>query len=254
MSGVKVKELTFGYDEKLVLDRLSFEVSKGEILAILGPNGSGKTTLLKCLNMLLKPKGSFLIESFDISKLNKKEIAKFVGYVPQMHSPVFPYKVIDVVVSGRAPHLGFSMPTKQDYNNAHHVLDKLGLTHLADRPYTQLSGGQLRLVLIARALVQQPKVLLLDEPTSHLDLKNRVVVLKILKEITSEGITVIMSEHDPSLASIFSDKTLLMCNGKIVRYGKAKDVLNRENIAKVYGVNVEIFERNGNRYVFPVVI
>jgi len=254
MSGVKVKELTFGYDEKLVLDHLSFEVSKGEILAVLGPNGSGKTTLLKCLNMLLKPKGSFFIESFDISKLNKKEIAKFVGYVPQMHSPVFPYKVIDVVVSGRAPHLGFSMPTKQDYNDAHNVLDKLGLTHLADRPYTQLSGGQLRLVLIARALVQQPKVLLLDEPTSHLDLKNRVLVLKILRAITSEGITVIMSGHDPSLASIFSDKILLMRNGKIVSYGETKDVLNRENIAKVYGVNVEIFERNGNRYVFPVVI
>ena len=253
MSGVKVKELTFGYGDKVVLDHLSFEVSKGEILAILGPNGSGKTTLLKCLNMLLKPQGSFFIESFDISKLNKKEIAKLVGYVPQMHSPVFPYKVIDVVVSGRTPHLGFSTPTKQDYDNAYNILNKLGLTHLADKPYTQLSGGQLRLVLIARALVQKPKVLLLDEPTSHLDLKNRVLVLKILKEITSEGITVIMSEHDPSLASIFSDKILLMCNGKIVSYGKAKDVLNRGNIAKVYGVNVQIFEKNGNRYVYPVV-
>jgi len=254
MSGVKVKELTFRYDKKVVLDHLSFEVNKGEILAILGPNGSGKTTLLKCLNMLLKPKGSFFIDSFDISKFNEKEIAKFVGYVPQIHSLVFPYKVIDVVVSGRTPYLGFSTPTKKDYDHAYNVLNKLGLTHLADKPYTQLSGGQLRLVLIARALVQQPKILLLDEPTSHLDLKNRVLVLKILREITSEGTTIIMSEHDPSLVSIFSDKILLMCNGKIVSYGKAKDVLNRENIAKVYEVNVEIFERNGNRYVFPIVI
>lgn len=254
MSGVKVKELTFRYDKKVVLDHLSFEVNKGEILAILGPNGSGKTTLLKCLNMLLKPKGSFFIDSFDISKFNEKEIAKFVGYVPQIHSLVFPYKVIDVVVSGRTPYLGFSTPTKKDYDHAYNVLNKLGLTHLADKPYTQLSGGQLRLVLIARALVQQPKILLLDEPTSHLDLKNRVLVLKILREITNEGITIIMSEHDPSLVSIFSDKILLMCNGKIVSYGKAKDVLNRENIAKVYEVNVEIFERNGNRYVFPIVI
>jgi len=254
MNGVKVKELTFGYNEKVVLDHLSFEVNKGEILTILGPNGSGKTTLLKCLNMLLKPKGSFFIDSFDISKLNEKEIAKFISYVPQIHSPVFPYKVIDVVVSGRTPYLGFSTPTKQDYDYAYNILNKLDLTHLADKAYTQLSGGQLRLVLIARALVQQPKVLLLDEPTSHLDLKNRLLVLKILREITSEGITVIMSEHDPNLASIFSDKILLMCNGRIVSCGKAKDVLNRENIAKVYGVNVEIFERNGNRYVFPTVI
>ena len=185
MSGVKIKELIFGYNEKVVLDHLSFEVSKSEIIAILGPNGSGKTTLLKCLNMLLKPKGSFFIESFDISKLNEKEIAKFVGYVPQMHSPAFPYKVIDIVVSGRTPYLGFSTPTKKDYDHAYNVLNKLGLTHLADKPYTQLSGGQLRLVLIARALVQQPKILLLDEPTSHLDLKNRVLVLKILREITN---------------------------------------------------------------------
>jgi len=253
MSGVKVKELTFGYDEKLVLDHLSFEVSKGEILAILGPNGSGKTTLLKCLNMLLKPKGSFLIESFDISKLNRKEIAKFVGYVPQMHSPAFPYKVIDVIVSGRTPYLGFSTPTKQDYDYAYNVLNKLGLKHLVGKPYTQLSGGELRLVLIAKALVQQPKVLLLDEPTSHLDLKNRRLVLKILTEITSEDITVIMSEHDPNIASIFSDKILLMCNGKVVGYGRPRNVLNKENIAKVYGVDVVIMERGEYRYIFPIV-
>jgi len=253
MSGVKIKELIFGYNEKVVLDHLSFEVSKGEILAILGPNGSGKTTLLKCLNMLLKPKGSFFIESFDISKLNEKEIAKFVGYVPQMHSPAFPYKVIDIVVSGRTPYLGFSTPTKQDYDYAYNVLNKLGLKHLVDKPYTQLSGGELRLVLIAKALVQQPKVLLLDEPTSHLDLKNRLMVLKILREITSEDITVIMSEHDPNIASIFSDKILLMCNGKVVGYGRARNVLNKENIAKVYGVDVVIMERGEYRYIFPIV-
>jgi len=253
MSGVKIKELIFGYNEKVVLDHLSFEVSKGEILAILGPNGSGKTTLLKCLNMLLKPKGSFFIESFDISKLNEKEIAKFVGYVPQMHSPAFPYKVIDIVVSGRTPYLGFSTPTKQDYDYAYNVLNKLGLKHLVDKPYTQLSGGELRLVLIAKALVQQPKVLLLDEPTSHLDLKNRLMVLKILREITSEDITVIMSEHDPNIASIFSDKILLMCNGKVVGYGRPRNVLNKENIAKVYGVDVVIMERGEYRYIFPIV-
>jgi len=253
MSGVKIKELIFGYNEKVVLDHLSFEVSKGEILAILGPNGSGKTTLLKCLNMLLKPKGSFFIESFDISKLNEKEIAKFVGYVPQMHSPAFPYKVIDIVVSGRTPYLGFSTPTKQDYDYAYNVLNKLDLKHLVDKPYTQLSGGELRLVLIAKALVQQPKVLLLDEPTSHLDLKNRLMVLKILREITSEDITVIMSEHDPNIASIFSDKILLMCNGKVVGYGRARNVLNKENIAKVYGVDVVIMERGEYRYIFPIV-
>lgn len=251
MSGVKVSNLKFSYDEKIVLEELSFEVNEGEILTVLGPNGSGKTTLLKCLNGLLKPKGSVFIDTFEVRKLKEKELAKLVGYVPQMHSPAFPYKVVDVVVSGRTPHLGFSMPTKEDYELAYNVLDRLGLSHLANRPYIQLSGGELRLVLIARALIQHPKVLLLDEPTSHLDLKNKVLVLKVLKEIAKEGIDIIMSKHDPNLASIFSDKVLLMCKGKIVGYGKVRDVLTKENIAKVYGVNVEIFERNGNRYMFP---
>ncbi len=252
MSGVKVRSLRFSYGKNIVLEDLSFEVDEGEILTILGPNGSGKTTLLKCLNRLLKPKGSVLIDSFEISKLNEKELAKLVGYVPQIHSPAFPYKVVDVVVSGRTPHLGLSIPTRKDYELAYDVLGRLGLSHLADKPYTQLSGGELRLVLIARALVQQPKVLLLDEPTSHLDLRNRVLVLKVLREIAREGIAVVMSEHDPNLASIFSDKVLLMCKGKIVGYGRVQDVLTRENIAKVYGVKVEIFERNGKRYMFPI--
>ena len=254
MSGVKVRGLRFSYGEKIVFEDVSFEVDEGEILTILGPNGSGKTTLLKCLNKLLKPKGSVFIDSFDISKLNEKELAKLVGYVPQMHSPAFPYRVVDVVVSGRAPHLGFSTPTKEDYELAYSILDRLGLSHLADRPYTQLSGGELRLVLIARALIQQPKVLLLDEPTSHLDLKNRVLVLKILKEVAREDdIAIIMSEHDPNLASLFSDKVLLMHKGKIVSYGSVQDVLNKENIVKVYGVDVEIFENNGKRYIFPTI-
>jgi len=253
MSGVKVRGLRFSYGEKIVFEDVSFEVDEGEILTILGPNGSGKTTLLKCLNKLLKPKGSVFIDSFDISKLNEKELAKLVGYVPQMHSPAFPYRVVDVVVSGRAPHLGFSTPTKEDYELAYSILDRLGLSHLADKPYTQLSGGELRLVLIARALIQQPKVLLLDEPTSHLDLKNRVLVLKILKEVAKEGIAIIMSEHDPNLASLFSDKVLLMHKGKIVSYGGVQDVLNKENIVKVYGVDVEIFENNGKRYIFPTI-
>ncbi|UYZ39430.1 MAG: ABC transporter ATP-binding protein [Candidatus Methanospirare jalkutatii] len=251
MSGVRVYELSFSYSKQEILKKLSFEVGKGEVLIVLGPNGSGKTTLLKCLNMLLKPEGSIFIDTFDVSKLNGGELAKLMGYVPQIHSPAFPYKVVDVVVSGRTPHLDFSVPSEDDYKFAYKILEKLGLKNLAERPYTQLSGGELRLVLIARALVQQPKVLLLDEPTSHLDLKNKVLVLKVLREIANEGITVIMSEHDPNLA-IFADKLLLINSGKIVAFGKAQNVLTKENIAKLYEVNVEIFERNGRCYIFPI--
>ena len=129
MSGVEVRSVKFSYGKEIVLENVTFEVNEGEILTILGPNGSGKTTLLKCLNRLLNPEGSVLIDSFDISKLSERDLAKLVGYVPQIHLPAFPYRVVDVVVSGRTPHLGLSMPTKKDYELAYNVLG-LSLIHI----------------------------------------------------------------------------------------------------------------------------
>jgi iron complex transport system ATP-binding protein len=252
MSGVEAVDLCFSYGEMEIVRQASFELQAGEILSILGANGCGKTTLLKCLNMLLKPEGKVLVDNLDLQTMSGRDLAMLMGYVPQLHSPDFPYRVIDVVVSGRTPKLGFSIPSGKDYDMARIALHKVGASHLEEKFYTQLSGGELKLILIARALVQEPKVLLLDEPTSHLDFKNRVVVLNILRDISRNGIAVIMSEHDPNLASLFSDKVLLMMNkGEIVRYGPTKEVLIPENIMKVYGLNIEVFERDGLRYLFP---
>lgn len=252
MSGVEAVNLCYSYGAMPIIRQASFELQAGEILSILGSNGCGKTTLLKCLNMLLKPEGRVLVDNVDLRSLSSRDLARLMGYVPQMHSPDFPYRVVDVAVSGRTPRLGFSIPSKQDYELAREALCRVGVGHLTEKYYTNLSGGELKLVLIARALVQEPKVLLLDEPTSHLDFKNRVMVLKILREIADDGIAVIMSEHDPNLASLFSDKVLLMMNkGEIVRYGPARDVISPENIMKVYGLDVEIFEKGGSRYIFP---
>lgn len=251
MNGVNVADLTFCYNKKSILEKVFFKVEWGEVLTILGPNGSGKTTLLKCLNRLLKPKGNVFIDSFDVSKLEAREIAKNFGYVPQIHFPNFPYKVIDIVVSGRTPYMDHSIPKRKDYELAYNVLDQLRIMHLANRPYTQLSGGELRLILLARALVQNPRVLLLDEPTSHLDLKNKFLILNILIEIADKGIAVIMSEHDPNLASIFANKVLLMCEGRITSYGKPEDVLTKENLSRVYGIDVEVFKKDGHIYIFP---
>jgi len=252
MSNAEVNGLSFGYDERVVLERVSFTVARSEILTILGPNGSGKTTLLKCLNKLLKPKGSILIDSFDITRLHGKELAKLIGYVPQAHSPAFPYKVIDVIMSGLTPYLGFSTPGEEDYKAGYDILNQLGLEHMANRRYTQISGGELRLVLIARALLQRPKVILLDEPTSHLDIKNKVLILKVLKNITNEGIIVINSEHDPNLAFMMSDEVLLMNSGKILDYGKTESVLTKANLSTLYGIDIEIIESSGSRYISPV--
>ncbi len=253
MTGVEALNLCFRYGEIMIIRQASFELQPGEILAIVGPNGCGKTTLLKCLNMLLKPEGKVLIDNLDLQTLSFRELAMLMGYVPQMHSANFPYRAIDVVVSGRTPRLGFSMPSERDYDLAQKALQRVGVGNLADKFYTQLSGGELKLILIARALVQEPKVLLLDEPTSHLDFKNRVVVLKILKEISKDGIAVIMSEHDPNIASLFSDKVLLMKKGEIVGYGPTGDILTPANIMNVYGLSIEVFERDGNKYIFPKV-
>lgn len=253
MSGIEAIELCFSYGNTIIIRQATFELQDGEILSILGPNGCGKTTLLKCINMLLKPEGKVLVDNIDLRTLNARDLAMLMGYVPQMHSPGFPYKVIDVVVSGRTPRLGFSVPSEKDYEIARNALNRVGVSHLADKFYTQLSGGELKLVLIARALVQEPKVLLLDEPTSHLDFKNRIIVLKILREIADDGIAVIMSEHDPNLASLISDNVLLMrSKGDIIGYGNPKEILTPDNIVKVYGLNIEVFERGGSRYIFPI--
>ncbi|MDI9394423.1 MAG: ABC transporter ATP-binding protein [Euryarchaeota archaeon] len=252
MSGIEAVDLCFSYGKMMIVRQVSFELEAGEILTILGANGCGKTTLLKCLNMLLKPEGRVMVDNLDLRTLSSRDLAMLMGYVPQIHSPGFPYRVLDVAVSGRTPRLGFSIPSKNDYDLAREALCRVGVGHLADKFYTQISGGELKLVLIARALVQEPKVLLLDEPTSNLDFKNRVLVLKILQEISKEGISVIMSEHDPNLASLFSDKVLLMMNkGEIVSYGPSKEVLTSENIMKVYGLDIEVFEKEGARYIFP---
>ncbi len=251
--GVEVADLCFSYAEQKILHEITFDVRSGQLVTILGPNGSGKTTLLKCINLLLQPEGSILVDGIDISEISSSELAKKIGYVPQLHTPAFPYRVLDVVVSGRIPYLGLSAPQKEDYELGCRMLAQVGIDHLAEKPYIHLSGGELRLVLLARALVQQSRILLLDEPTSNLDIKNRIVVLKALRGIVEQGIAVMMTEHDPNLASLFSDRVLLMNRGRILRYGRAEEVLSRENIMEVYGIDVEIFRSNGNHYIFPVV-
>lgn len=252
MSGIRIEELSFDYDGRSVFEDLTFHVEQGEVLIILGPNGSGKTTLIKCLNLLLKPKGSVLVDMHDVTSMKKRELAKIVGYVPQNHSPIFPYRVIDVVVGGRTPHLGFSAPSSEDYKQAYASLERLNISYLADRAYTQISGGELRMVLIARALVQQPRFLLLDEPTSHLDLANRMIVFKALREMAREGVGIVASEHDPNMATLSSDKVAFLKDGRLLTWGSACEVLTSGNIARTYGIEAEIIEKNGIRYVLPL--
>ncbi len=250
---ISIENLHFTYDiqNAFGLYDINLEFKAGEIVALLGPNGSGKTTLLKCLYGALKPHaGVIYLNGKNLLEFKSSELARHVGGVPQSHIPSFPFKSIDVVVMGRTPHTSiFSSPSERDYEKAREFFEELGIAELTERPYTHISGGERQLVFVARALMQEPKVLLLDEPTAHLDIKNRVKVLRAVKRIAGKGeITVVMSLHDPNEAMLFSNKILLLKNGKVQAYGPPREVISEEVLRNLYGEDFNIFTA-GNRKI-----
>lgn len=257
MSGrtvIKVEGLTYSYGPLKALRGVSFEVREGEVVSIVGPNGSGKTTLLKCVMRILKPSGTIYLDGKRLSELGMRDVAKLAGYVPQEHHPVFTYRVIDFVLLGRAPHHSmFSAPSRKEVELCMKVLKSLGIEHLAERPYTSLSGGQAQLVLIARALAQGAKILLLDEPTAHLDYSNQFKVLKVIRELTHSGRVKasIMTLHDPNQAMLFSDKAVLLKDGEVVAVGKPEDVLTPERLRDVYGIEFTALRHKGISIIIP---
>ncbi|WP_148882899.1 ABC transporter ATP-binding protein [Thermococcus aciditolerans] len=249
---LEVRGLAFSYGD-FSIEGVTLEVKEGEVVTLLGPNGSGKTTILKAIYGLLKPKERCVfIDGRDFHELPIRERAKLAGYVPQSHTPPFPYTVLDVVVTGLASQLGpFESPGKEHYEKALEKLGLLGLERFKDKPYTQLSGGQMQLVLIARALVQEPRFLLLDEPTAHLDFKNQVKVLGMVRRLAREGISTIMTLHDPNLTSVYSDRVALVKGGRIAAIGEPKEVIREDVLEEVYGMPVSVLEFNGFRLVIP---
>lgn len=241
---IEVKNAEFSYDgRENVFEKIEFLVAKDEILSILGPNASGKSTLLKCINALLKlGKGEINIEGQNLDSLKKSDIGGKIGYVPQTHDLTFPYSVLEMVLMGRAPHLGlFSSPSAKDVAIAKEMIELLGISHLMERPYTQTSGGEGQLVLIARALTAEPALLLLDEPTSHLDLKNQMVILNLLEKLAKEkNIAIIMTTHFPNHALSISNKALLVSNKKNGVIGRTEEVITEDNLKAVFGLDVKI--------------
>ncbi|MFW6041121.1 MAG: ABC transporter ATP-binding protein [Thermoplasmatota archaeon] len=247
---LEIAGLKFSYNSHPVLEDVNFKIKKGEMLTIIGPNASGKTTLLKCINNILKPqKGSVIIDDRSINGLTMREIAKKIGHVPQSGTESFPTTVFDIVLMGRKPHGGWK-PSDKDIEMVSKTIEKLGLEEIAMRNIGEISGGQKQKVLIARAVAQNPEILLLDEPTSSLDLKHQLEVLDVVKKQTINGISVIMTMHDLNLAARYSSKILMLCNGKIFAAGDV-EVLNSKNIESVFGVKVDIIERSGRPMIVP---
>jgi len=237
---ITIKNLTFGYNGSMILDGLNLVVEDSEVLGLVGPNGSGKTTLIKCIDKILKPKGSILIDGRDIDTISRTELAKRLGYVPQSSSTPLATTVFDTVLMGRRPHISWRV-SDSDLDKVADILGLLHLENLAMRDFSQLSGGQKQKVLIARALAQEPEVLLLDEPTSSLDMKHQLEVMETIASLVKEKkISAVMALHDLNLASMFVDKLAILKGGKIYAAGEPADLLNAKNIRDVYGVEAVV--------------
>jgi iron complex transport system ATP-binding protein len=247
-----VKNAEFSYNgKKSIFRNVNISIERGDVLCILGPNGTGKSTLVKCINSLLKLKvGEILLKNKNIYSIGKTELAKTIGYIPQSNGSTFAYSVLDVVLMGRAPHLSLtSVPGKNDYKIAEESLESLGILFLRDKAYTKISGGERQLVLMARALAQQPEILLLDEPTSHLDFGNQIRTLKVIKELSKKGLSVIMTSHFPDHAFLSSNKVAIMNQGTIMEMGKPEYVVTEENMKEAYGIDVKILDIDDHRKV-----
>jgi len=250
-----VKDLQFGYNSRTILNGISLELRPKEMLGVIGPNGSGKSTLIQCIDGLLRPEtGSILLNGKELKDISRKELARKVGYVPQTTSrSFFPSTVIDTVLMGKRPHLGWRSSNK-DVKNVIQVLRLIGIEDLAMRDINELSGGQQQKVLIARALAQEPAMLLLDEPTSNLDIKHQLEVVEIIREkVMEKSISAIMAVHDLNLAAKYTDRIVMMKDGKVFATGTPESVLTTENIRAVYGVVAEVIKNNGNSpHIVPV--
>lgn len=235
--------LTFAHEPGTPqLDDVSFTVRSGEVLCLLGPNGTGKTTLLRCLLGMLRPqRGAVTVDGRDIARLRAAELARAVAYVPQNGTTGFPFSVLDVVVMGRSPYLRTgATPSDKDYALAFGHLEALGMTHIVNRTFNSVSGGERQLALIARALTQESPVLILDEPTASLDFGNQARILQVVAELSARGHAVIMTSHMPDHAFACADTVALLKDGRLLAMGPPGAVLDERVLTELYGVGVRI--------------
>ncbi len=248
---LKVNELHFDYKDRQILKQIQFDLHPGEVLSILGPNGVGKTTLLRCINTILSPKkGTIMIQGESVMDMSRTEIARKMGYVAQ-HSEASRLTAFDAILLGRKPHIGWNTGP-EDMEIVNQVIVAMGLKDLSMRFIDQMSGGELQKISLARALVQEPSILLLDEPTSNLDLKNQISILNTVRKVAErKGMSAIMTMHDINLALRFSDRYALIKDGRIFAYG-GEEVLTPDNIEHVYDVPVIVESIKGFKMVVPL--
>lgn len=236
---VELDGVTCGYGGRAVLRHVNLIVRGGEVLCLLGPNGIGKTTLFKTMLRLQPPlAGVVKVRGHDVARWSATRLATEMGYVPQAHSPPFPFSVLDVVTMGRAAHLGsFAQPSRRDVDLARAALDDMGVGTLAGRAYTEISGGERQLALVARALAQQPAVLVMDEPTSNLDFGNQTLVLERIRALAADkGMAVVLTTHDPNHALCYADRVACLERSGRLRVGTPAAMVTEDYLRLTYGV------------------
>ena len=248
---LEVRDLSFAYHRgKTVLDGISFAYSAPDVLCILGENGMGKSTLLRCIvGELRGSRGEILIDGVPVKNYGARALATKIAYLPQTHVPFFPFSVLDVVVMGRISRMGYlANPDAEEERTAMAKLAFLNVDHLYDKPYTDISGGERQLVLLAAALVQEPEVLVLDEPTAHLDFGNQFRFLRLVRSLRDQGIGIIMTTHFPDHALDVGGTTAVLRKGRLAAWGPSDDVIDGELLSTVYGLDVEVGRLGGRKF------
>lgn len=240
---LQVKNISFSYGQRQVLRDVSFQANRGEVLSVLGPNGAGKSTLFRCMLGLLAPTaGCTEIDGQDVARMGAAQLSRSIAYIPQSHNPVFNFSVLDMVLMGTTAQLGrFSSPRRAQRTQAEAALAQLGISHLRNRGYCHISGGERQLVLIARAIAQQAKILVMDEPSASLDFGNRLQVMETVGKLAGNGYAILQSTHDPEQAYRYSHKILALYQGQVVAFGTPRETMEDGLISQLYGVPVKGF-------------
>ena len=243
---IKIEHLVKNYGTNCAVDDISFEVKKGEIVGFLGPNGAGKSTLLGCIATLLEPDSGIInLGGRDTKQMKPREVASILSYVPQTHTPAFSYTVFNFVLMGRAPKIGmFEKPKDEDMEAVQKVLEEVGLTELADKPYTEISGGERQQATIARALVQEPKAILFDEPTAHLDYGNQIKTLRVIKSLAEKGYAIIITTHNPDHAIMLGGTVAILSKDGHLEVGPTDEIITEDKLKEVYGTELKLVMMN----------
>jgi len=247
---INLDGVEFGYSSALVLEDICLDIEGTQLVSIIGPNGVGKSTLIHCMNKILSPtKGVVCINDTNVSDITLKDLSKQMGYVPYSARNAFPLSVVDTVLMGRHPHSAWKT-TERDIDIVYETLNVLGIEHLAMRPFNQLSAGQHQKVMLARGIAQEPRILLLDEPTSNLDIKHQMDVTRLLRDLSrSKDMLVVMISHDLNIASTYSDNIVMMHEGRIFAVGAPSKVIVEGNLRTVYGVESRITSERGRPHI-----